>query len=31
MMGFREMVLAGKLTNGQGEIDDPRSRDTSLL
>jgi predicted amidohydrolase len=31
MAGFREMAIAGKLTNGQGQIDDPRSRDTSLL
>jgi predicted amidohydrolase len=31
MTGFREMAVAGKLTNGQGEIDDPRSRDTMGL
>jgi predicted amidohydrolase len=26
MTGFREMALAGKLTNGPGQIDDPRSK-----
>lgn len=31
MAGFREMAVAGRLTNGQGQIDDPRSRDTSSL
>ncbi|MGE5293825.1 MAG: carbon-nitrogen hydrolase family protein, partial [Solirubrobacterales bacterium] len=31
MAGFREMALSGKLTNGKGEIDDPRSRNTSSL
>ncbi len=31
MAGFREMVLAGKLTNRPGDIDDPRSRDTTEL
>jgi predicted amidohydrolase len=31
MVGFREMAVAGRLTNGQGQIDDPRSRDTSSL
>jgi deaminated glutathione amidase len=31
MSGFREMAMSGKLTNGEGDIDDPRSRNTSLL
>jgi predicted amidohydrolase len=31
MAGFREMALAGNLTNGPGPLDDPRSRDTSIL
>lgn len=31
MAGFREMALAGKLTNGSGDIDDPRSRNTTSL
>jgi deaminated glutathione amidase len=31
MAGFREMAIAGKLTNGSGQIDDPRSRDTTAL
>jgi len=31
MAGFREMALAGKLSNSQGDIDDPRSRDTAIL
>ncbi len=31
MAGFREMALAGSLTNGVGAIDDPRSRDTVIL
>ncbi len=31
MAGFREMALAGKLTNGAGDIDDPRSRDATSL
>jgi len=31
MAGFREMALAGKLNNGQGDIDDPRSRSTTCL
>jgi deaminated glutathione amidase len=31
MAGFREMALAGKLTNGSGPIDDPRSKNLSIL
>jgi predicted amidohydrolase len=31
MAGFREMALTGKLTNGLGAIDDPRSRDLKGL
>lgn len=31
MAGFREMALAGKLNNGQGDVDDPRSRNTTAL
>jgi len=31
MAGFRELAVAGKLTNGPGEIDDPRSRDLTGL
>ena len=31
MAGFRESAVAGKLTNGPGAIDDPRSRDTTIL
>jgi predicted amidohydrolase len=31
MVGFREMAIAGRLTNGPGQIDDPRSRNTTEL
>jgi len=31
MAGFREMALAGRFTNGEGEIDDPRSKDVTTL
>ncbi|OHB65189.1 MAG: hypothetical protein A2Y77_08205 [Planctomycetes bacterium RBG_13_62_9] len=31
MPGFREMALAGRLTNGPGPLHDPRSRDTTAL
>jgi len=31
MTGFREMATAGRLTNGPGQIDDPRSKDTRIL
>ncbi len=31
MAGFREMALAGRLTNGSGALDDPRSRDVTIL
>jgi len=31
MAGFRELAIAGTLTNGQGQIDDPRSRDVTTL
>jgi predicted amidohydrolase len=31
MAGFREMIVAGKLTNGPGDLDDPRSRDVTVL
>jgi predicted amidohydrolase len=31
MADFRELVLAGKLTNGPGDLDDPRSRDIKGL
>jgi len=31
MTGFREMALAGKLTNGPGPLTDPRSRDVTAL
>ncbi len=31
MAGFREIAVAGQLTNGPGTIDDPRSRDTTVL
>ena len=31
MAGFREMALAGRLTNGPGDLSDPRSRDTAEL
>jgi deaminated glutathione amidase len=31
MKGFREMALAGQLTNGPGPLDDPRSRDLTEL
>ncbi len=31
MAGFREMALAGKLTNGPGDINDPRSRNTQAI
>ena len=31
MAGFREMALAGQLTNGPGTLDDPRSRNTTIL
>jgi len=27
MKGFREMAIAGQFTNGNGELDDPRSKD----
>jgi hypothetical protein len=29
--GFREMALAGRLTNGPGDLDDPRSRNVTVL
>jgi predicted amidohydrolase len=31
MVGFREMALAGRLTNGPGNLDDPRSTDVTAL
>lgn len=31
MADFRDLAVAGKLSNCSGEIDDPRSRDTSTL
>jgi predicted amidohydrolase len=31
MEGFRETAIAGKLTNGPGDVDDPRSRDMTQL
>jgi predicted amidohydrolase len=31
MTGFRELALAGQLTNGPGQIDDPRSTNTEEL
>ncbi len=31
MTGFRELALAGQLTNGPGPIDDPRSADVTIL
>jgi deaminated glutathione amidase len=31
MAGFRELAVAGTLTNGPGDLDDPRSRDVSIL
>jgi len=31
MAGFREMALAGRLTNGDGDIDDPRSKDVTNI
>ncbi len=31
MAGFREIVIAGKLSNGPGDLDDPRSRNTTVL
>jgi len=31
MEGFREMALAGRLTNGPGDLDDPRSSDVTVL
>lgn len=31
MAGFREMAIAGRLTNGEGQIDDPRSRNVTEL
>jgi predicted amidohydrolase len=31
MEGFREMALAGRLTNGPGDLDDPRSTDVTVL
>ncbi len=31
MAGFREMAIAGNLTNGPGDIDDPRSRNVTEL
>jgi len=31
MVGFRKMALAGRLTNGEGPLDDPRSRDTTAV
>ena len=31
MAGFREMAMAGRLTNGPGDLDDPRSLDTRSL
>jgi predicted amidohydrolase len=31
MAGFRELAIAGKLTDGPGDLDDPRSRDVTVL
>ncbi len=31
MADFRELAVAGHLTNGPGDIDDPRSRDVTVL
>lgn len=31
MADFREMALAGQLTNGPGDLNDPRSRDLTVL
>jgi predicted amidohydrolase len=31
MAGFREIALAGRLTNGPGPLDDPRSHETGIL
>lgn len=31
MTGFRELALAGQLTNGPGILDDPRSADVTIL
>ncbi len=31
MEGFREIAVAGQLTNGPGDLDDPRSRDVTAL
>jgi deaminated glutathione amidase len=31
MAGFRELALAGRLTNGPGPLNDPRSRDVTTL
>jgi len=31
MAGYRELAIAGKLTNGPGDLDDPRSRNTTEL
>jgi predicted amidohydrolase len=31
MAGFREMAFTGRLTNGAGPLDDPRSRNTTTL
>ena len=31
MAGYRELAVAGKLTNGPGDLDDPRSRNTTSL
>lgn len=31
MTGFREMALAGKLNNAPGDINDPRSKNTTIL
>jgi hypothetical protein len=31
MAGFREMAMEGRLTNGPGNLDDPRSADTLNL
>jgi hypothetical protein len=31
MVGFRELAIAGQLTNGPDRLDDPRSIDTTRL
>ena len=31
MAGYRELAIAGQLTNGPGDLDDPRSRNTTEL